>query len=117
MICKRIPRMFRDRWQCSFTGCGNECTWLRNGCAYCDQHHPARKSIKQVKYSFDEKSYTARLACPSLISDVHIVATNEIEARLIINDDITRGLLFGHSVVPTVIACRENRLTGAQMNN
>jgi len=57
-------------------------------------------------------SYTMILVCPENESAVHIVAENEVQARLIVADDLGRGLLFGHRIMPIVAAARRNKPMG-----
>lgn len=64
-----------------------------------------------------EKSYTVQLQGGQFLSDVHIIASTQIEARLIVADDLGRGLWFGHAKKPIVLSCRENRLTWATFQN
>lgn len=64
-----------------------------------------------------DKSYTVQLQDAQFLSAVHVIASTQIEARLMIADDLGRGLWFGHANKPIILSCRENRLTWATFQN
>lgn len=64
-----------------------------------------------------EKSYTVQLQDAQSLSDVHVIASTQIDARLMVAEDLGRGLWFGHANKPIVLSCRQNRLTWAAFQN
>lgn len=112
MILWRIHSRFRYLYQCAHIGCKREACWLQKvkQVAYCDNHKPLRK--KRAKLEVTDTSYTVKMACPNHTTNLHVVAETEVQARLVVADDLARGIWFGHPVLPTVIACDENSLTG-----